>query len=100
MLLILSIILGVLLGMLVGGALTVRYIRSEFSADVGPRLRRIENQLDLIQTEVNLALATRMAELRGERPGSILGIRDRGTDFPVSQGPPGPDFEDEDEDDN
>ena len=87
---ILPIILGALVGFLVGAALAARYLRREIAANIGQRLRHIEQQLESLRAEVNLDAATRLAEL-GRRLG---------TNAPVSQGPPGPDFEDEDDDDN
>jgi hypothetical protein len=56
-------ILGTLLGVLAGGALCVRYLRREVAGDIGPRLRRIQTQLDNLEVELNLALATRLAEI-------------------------------------
>ena len=66
--------LGALLGVLAGGALCVRYLRATLAADIGPQLRRLHadidprlgrmrNQLDNIESAVNLALASRYAEL-------------------------------------
>jgi len=58
-------VLGALLGILAGGALCVRYLRREVAADIGPRLRRLQLQLDNLETAINLALVTRYAELSG-----------------------------------
>ena len=66
--------LGALLGVLAGGALCVRYLRAAIADDIGPQLRRLHadiyprlgrmrNQLDNIESAVNLALASRYAEL-------------------------------------
>lgn len=66
--------LGALLGVLAGGALCVRYLRSAIADDIGPQLRRLhadvdphlrrmQNQLDNIESAVNLAVASRYAEL-------------------------------------
>lgn len=52
-----------LLGVLAGGALCVRYLRREIADDIGPKLRRMHAQLDGIVAELNLAAATRHAEL-------------------------------------
>ena len=54
---------GALLGVLAGGALCARYLRSAIADDIGPQLRRMQNQLDNIESAVNLALASRYAEL-------------------------------------
>ena len=58
---------GTLLGVLAGGALCVRYLRREVAADIGPRLRRLQLQLDNLEAAINLTLVTRYAEL-SERP--------------------------------
>ena len=66
--------LGALLGVLAGGMLCMRYLRSSIADDIGPQLRRLHadvdpqlrrmhNQLDNIESAVNLALASRYAEL-------------------------------------
>ena len=66
------ILLGVLVGLLIGAAVCARYLRQEIAANIGPRLRHIELQLDTLQAELNLATQTRLAALsRGidpERP--------------------------------
>lgn len=59
-----------LLGVLVGGALCVRYLRQEIADDIGPKLRRMQSQLDSIGADLNLAIATRHAELSAPHPGS------------------------------
>lgn len=57
-------VLGALLGVLAGGVLCARYLRSALVDDLGPRLarmyadldpqiRRMQNQLDLIESAVN-----------------------------------------------
>jgi hypothetical protein len=56
-------LVGALTGVLAGGAMCVRYLRSAIANDIGPQLRRMQNQLDNIESAVNLALATRYAEL-------------------------------------
>jgi hypothetical protein len=61
-------LVGLLLGVLGGGALCVRYLRQEIAADVGPRLRRMQMQLDNLDTEINLVLATRFADLSRGNP--------------------------------
>jgi hypothetical protein len=52
-----------LLGVLVGGALCVSYLRREIADDIGPKLRRMQLQLDNIEAELNLAITVRHAEL-------------------------------------
>ena len=52
-------LVGALLGALMGGALCVRYLRQEVAANIGPKLKHIQLQLDNIQTELNLAITTR-----------------------------------------
>jgi hypothetical protein len=56
-------VLGALIGVLTGGALCVRYLRHEIAADIGPRLRRLQLQLDSLESAINLALITRYAEI-------------------------------------
>jgi uncharacterized membrane-anchored protein YhcB (DUF1043 family) len=56
-------LVGTLLGMLIGAATCVRYLRQEVAAEIGPRLRQIQLQLDGVQSEVALATATRLDEL-------------------------------------
>ena len=63
---ILIFLVGALLGVLVGGLFCVRYLRHEVTANIGPRLRRMQVQLDNLETGMNLALVTRYAE-RAER---------------------------------
>src|SRR6266566_3152429 len=43
-------LVGALLGTLAGGALCVRYLRHEVAADIGPRLRRIQIQLENLES--------------------------------------------------
>ena len=52
-------LLGALLGVLMGGALCVRYLRQEIAANIGPKIKHIQLQLDTIQAELNLAITTR-----------------------------------------
>jgi hypothetical protein len=59
-------LLGSLIGMLAGGALCVRYLRHEIAADICPRLRRLQQQMDNLESAVNLALVTRYAELSSQ----------------------------------
>jgi hypothetical protein len=60
-------LLGGLIGVLIGGALCVRYLRHEIAADICPRLRRLQLQLDNLESAINLVLVTRYAEL-GSQP--------------------------------
>jgi hypothetical protein len=48
-------------------ALCIRYIRHEMTADIIPALRRLENQLDSLESQVNLAVMSRYAELSGRQ---------------------------------
>jgi hypothetical protein len=63
--------LGVLLGILFGGTLCVTYLRQEMAASITPKLRRLELQLDTIETQLNLAIMTRHAELSAYPPGGV-----------------------------
>lgn len=58
------ILLGLLIGLLIGAVACARYLRQEIAANIGPRLRRIELQLDTLQAELNLATEARLAALR------------------------------------
>ena len=58
-------LLGALLGALMGGALCVRYLRQEVAANIGPKIRHIQLQLDNIQAELNRAITTRHDTTRG-----------------------------------
>ncbi|MGB6579110.1 MAG: hypothetical protein WBF34_14450 [Streptosporangiaceae bacterium] len=66
--------LGAMIGVLAGGALVIRHFRAAIAGDIGPLIRRMhaeidpqlrgmQNQLDNIESAVNLALASRYAEL-------------------------------------
>jgi uncharacterized protein YneF (UPF0154 family) len=59
------IVLGLLIGLLIGAAVCARYLRQEVAANIGPRLRHIELQLETMQAELNLATEARLAALRG-----------------------------------
>ncbi len=61
-------LLGALIGALAGCLLCVRYLRREIAADIGPRLQRIQLQLDNLEMALNLALVTRYADLAGRLP--------------------------------
>jgi hypothetical protein len=58
-------LVGALLGALAGAVICVRYLRREIAADIGPRLRRMQLQLDNLEVAINLAMMTRYAELSG-----------------------------------
>lgn len=61
-------LLGALLGVSLGSMLCVRYLRREIAADIGPRLKRLQLQLDNIEAALNLAITTRYAELATRSP--------------------------------
>jgi hypothetical protein len=56
---------GLLIGTIAGCLICIRYLRREIAADIGPRLRRIELQLDNLETAVNLGMVTRYADMAG-----------------------------------
>jgi hypothetical protein len=60
-----------LLGVLMGGVLCIRYLRREIADDIGPKLRRMQFQLDSIGAELDLAIATRHAELSARSSGNL-----------------------------
>ena len=64
-------LLGTLIGVLMGGALCVRYLRHEIAADIGPRLRRLQLQLDNLESAMNLVLVTRYAEFGSQPPREL-----------------------------
>ena len=59
-----KVLLGLLIGLLVGAGVCARYLRQEIAANMGPRLRRIELQLDSLHAELNLVTEARLAALR------------------------------------
>jgi hypothetical protein len=61
-------LVGALLGVIMGGAICVRYLRREIAADIGPKLKRVQLQLDNIEAELTLALVTRRTELSTRPP--------------------------------
>ena len=62
-------LVGALLGVIMGGALCVRYLRREMAAEIGPKLKRIQLQLDSIEAQLNLAIMARYTELSSRPPG-------------------------------
>jgi hypothetical protein len=62
-------LVGALLGIVMGCALCVHYLRQEIAADIGPALKRVELQLDNIETQLNLTIMTRYAELNSRSLG-------------------------------
>jgi hypothetical protein len=56
-------VLGALLGLLMGALLCIRFIRQEVAADLGPKLQRIQAQLDTLTAEMTLIAGARYAEL-------------------------------------
>ena len=58
-----GILLGSLIGLLAGTAVCVKYLRQELAANLGPRLHRIEQQLDTLQAEMTLATTTGLVDL-------------------------------------
>jgi hypothetical protein len=61
-------LLGMLIGTIAGCLVCIRYLRREIAADIGPRLRRIQLQLDNLETAVNLAMVTRYVDVTEIRP--------------------------------
>lgn len=61
--LMLIFLVGLLLGVLIGGALCVRFLRREISANVGPQLRQLNLKIESLESVLHLALATRHTEL-------------------------------------
>jgi hypothetical protein len=70
------VLVAALVGIVTGGAVCIRYLRQAIAADIGPRLRRIQLQLDNLEAEINLAMATRLTELSrryGQGPTPPIG---------------------------
>jgi hypothetical protein len=65
---ILIFLVGALLGVLLGGALCVRYLRREVVADISPKLRHMQLQLDNLESAINLTVMTRYVELSKRLP--------------------------------
>jgi uncharacterized membrane protein YciS (DUF1049 family) len=63
---ILIFLVGLQLGALVGAVFCIRYLRRELTADIGPKLKRMQAQLDSLEAALNLAVLSRYAEL-GDR---------------------------------
>jgi hypothetical protein len=63
---ILTFLVGLQLGALVGAVFCIRYLRRELTADIGPKLKRMQAQLDNLESAIHLAVLSRYAEL-GER---------------------------------
>jgi hypothetical protein len=56
-------LLGLLIGLVAGAAVCARYLRQEIAANIAPRLRTIELQLDALRAEAALATESRLASL-------------------------------------
>jgi hypothetical protein len=65
---VLIFLVGALLGVILGGTACVRYLRREITDDIGPKLKRVQLQLDTIESQLNLAVMTRYAELSARPP--------------------------------
>jgi uncharacterized membrane-anchored protein YhcB (DUF1043 family) len=65
---ILIFLIGLQLGVLIGAASCIRYLRRELSADIGPKLKRMQAQLDSLEAALNLAVLSRYAELSERIP--------------------------------
>jgi hypothetical protein len=66
-------LVGLLLGALLGSLACIRYVRQEVAANIGPRLRHVQMQLDNLQAEINLALVTKYTELSARRADDSTG---------------------------
>jgi hypothetical protein len=65
---ILIFLIGLQLGALVGAAFCIRYLRRELAADIGPKLKRMQAQLDSLEAALNLAVLSRYADLSERFP--------------------------------
>jgi hypothetical protein len=55
-------LVGALVGILIGAITCMRYFRQEMTANVSPKLKLIQLHLDNLESELNLALATRTVD--------------------------------------
>jgi uncharacterized membrane protein YciS (DUF1049 family) len=60
---ILIFLIGLQLGALIGAVFCIRYLRRELSAEIGPKLKRMQAQLDSLEAALNLAVLSRYADL-------------------------------------
>ena len=58
-----TILLGLLIGLVIGAGVCAKYLRQEVAANIGPRLRSIELQLEALRAEVSLSTEIRLASL-------------------------------------
>lgn len=63
---VLIFLVGSLSGLLLGALLCVRFVRQAVTADLSPKLRRIEGQLGNVETELSYAVGSRYAELTAQ----------------------------------
>lgn len=65
---------GTLLGALAGAIACVRYVRQEMTADIAPRLRRLQVQVDSLETEIRLSVTEWLTEMsrRYKEPSPTL----------------------------
>jgi hypothetical protein len=61
-------LIGLQLGVLIGAVFCIRYLRRELSAEIGPKLKRMQAQLDSLEAALNLAVLTHYAELSERLP--------------------------------
>jgi hypothetical protein len=61
-------LVGLLAGVVGGGMLYVRYLRQEMAGEISPKLRRMQSQLDGIESALNLAIMTRYTEIAARSP--------------------------------
>ena len=54
---------GLQLGVLIGAVFCIRYLRQELSAEIGPKLRQLQAQLNSVETALNLAVLSRYSDL-------------------------------------
>jgi hypothetical protein len=59
-------LVGSLLGLVLGSLLCVRYVRQEVAGDLGPKLRQIQGQLNVIEAELTYAIGARYTEINAQ----------------------------------
>jgi hypothetical protein len=69
---------GALVGALAGLTACVRYVRQEMMAEIAPGLRRLQAQVDNLETEIRVTVTewlTEVARRHREQPPSLPGNR-------------------------
>lgn len=63
---VLIFLVGSLFGLLLGALLCIRFVRQEVAGDLGPKIRQIQGQLNVIEAELTYAVSSRYAEFNAQ----------------------------------